>query len=151
MTDIWREWPHQWFGDYGSDSPLDPLFPTMGQWIDLNWQPHDLDRIVAYLKLTPICWLSQGDFDHACSLCGTPLPENSTWIWDGVWLWPYNLFHYVEKHSLRLPDAMVQRIRERDYLPPDEASCDLDAAEKVNSQLCDFIYQHMPPDQITPA
>jgi hypothetical protein len=39
---------------------------------------------------------------------------------DGEWLWPEGLAHYVEAHSVRLPDAVVASMERRGWLIPAE-------------------------------
>ena len=42
----------------------------------------------------------------------------AAWHWDGEWHWPTSLIHYIEKHSVRLPDRMVKHIEENKFQPP---------------------------------
>jgi hypothetical protein len=37
---------------------------------------------------------------------------------DGEWLWPQGLAHYVEHHSVRLPDEFIETMRSRCWRPP---------------------------------
>lgn len=39
---------------------------------------------------------------------------------DTVWIWPAVLEHYVRKHGVRVPDEFLQRMRDRDWVPPQE-------------------------------
>jgi len=53
-------------------------------------------------------------------VCGTPDEQMDTHdgYYDGEWLWPRGLAHYVERHSVRLPDEFVQTMRSRSWQPP---------------------------------
>jgi hypothetical protein len=103
MADSWRDWPHRWFGVYTAGSADGSRLPSREHFVDPIWAPDDLAGIVSYLRAAPICLCSQSE-ERRCRLCGEPLPEVATWRWYGQWLWPYHLFHDVEKHHLRLPD-----------------------------------------------
>jgi hypothetical protein len=37
---------------------------------------------------------------------------------DGEWLWPEGLAHYVERHSVRLPDEFIQTMRSHSWQVP---------------------------------
>src|SRR4051794_19567852 len=110
MADPWGEWPHRWFGAFCWEETHDEHFPAMSRMVDPSWRPGDLPALLRYLRDGPICWCSQSTFEP-CRLCGEPQSEQATWLWDGEWLWPFNLGHDVERHGLRLPDALVERIR----------------------------------------
>src|SRR5262245_56534732 len=38
---------------------------------------------------------------------------------DGVWLWPEGLYHYVERHSVCLPDEFIESMRSRSWRIPE--------------------------------
>lgn len=134
MADLWRDWPHCWFGFFCWEETQDDLFPSFSRLVDLGWQPADRAGLLGYLRQTPVCWATQPS--HCpCSVCGEPLAENATWRWDGEWLWPHTLAHYVERHGLRLPDALVERVRERCYIPPPPLAVALEAAWRVNNSI----------------
>ncbi|MDG1484177.1 MAG: hypothetical protein P8R54_31590 [Myxococcota bacterium] len=41
---------------------------------------------------------------------------------DGIWVWPAGLAHYVEQHSVRLPDSFIDTMAARGFqVPPDAA------------------------------
>lgn len=39
---------------------------------------------------------------------------------DGVWVWPEGLAHYVELHSVMLPEEFVSTMRSNDWLIPQQ-------------------------------
>jgi hypothetical protein len=48
---------------------------------------------------------------------------------DGDWLWPEGLAHYVEKHSVRLPDEFIECMRLRSWQPP--RAVDVESGNKL--------------------
>lgn len=51
-------------------------------------------------------------------VCGTPDWEmGDSSLHDGEWEWPDGLAHYVERHSVRLPDEFINTMRSRDWRP----------------------------------
>jgi hypothetical protein len=40
-------------------------------------------------------------------------------LFDGVWIWPEGLAHYVERHSVRLPEEFVDHMRSCSWVVPD--------------------------------
>ncbi|AWM40392.1 hypothetical protein GobsT_63900 [Gemmata obscuriglobus] len=144
MADLWRDWPHRWFGFFCWESTQDDVFPSLGRLLDASWQVADRAELLEYLRQTPVCWSTQPSY-CPCSLCGESLTDNATWRWDGEWLWPHTLAHYVERHGLRLPDALVARIRGRGHVPPQLRACDLDAAWRVNATIDEVAAGREPP------
>jgi uncharacterized protein (TIGR03067 family) len=54
-------------------------------------------------------------------VCGTPDEEmGSADLHDGEWEWPEGLAHYVEHHSVLLPDEFIETMRSRSWQPPAE-------------------------------
>ena len=52
--------------------------------------------------------------------CGTPDEEmGSIDLYDGVWVWPEGLAHYVECHSVCLPDEFIETMRARTWQIPE--------------------------------
>jgi hypothetical protein len=41
-------------------------------------------------------------------------------VGDGVWLWPQGLAHYVERHSVCLPEELVETMRSHGWQVPAE-------------------------------
>lgn len=48
---------------------------------------------------------------------------------DGVWEWPSDLAHYVERYNVELPAAFVAHMQERRWQPPELSEDDLIALE----------------------
>jgi hypothetical protein len=54
-------------------------------------------------------------------VCGTPNDQmGSVDFYDGEWQWPQGLAHYVEHHSIRLPDEFIDTMRSRSWQLPSE-------------------------------
>jgi hypothetical protein len=53
-----------------------------------------------------------------CRLCGERTGTGESM--DGEWVWPEGLAHYVEAHSVRLPEEMVTWMQEREWRVPHE-------------------------------
>jgi hypothetical protein len=115
----WFEaWPYRWYGIWKS-GPDDPAhLPTLNELTDASWSPPDLGQLAAYLRGAPIVLIAMIDCSISCELCQENLGNPGQYQSDGVWLWPSGLAHFVEKHSLRLPDSMVEHVRSVLYSPP---------------------------------
>ena len=82
-----------------------------------NWRLQQRELIAGYLRagavVTSGCGLSPCRFG-----CGG---YGSTCMSDGVWQWPEGLVHYVECHSLRLPDEFLATMEGNGWSVPCEA------------------------------
>ena len=117
VHDIVHFWPHNWYGFWrSSDHDYDDV-PTLQAVIDPSWIPDDKQRLIAYLERSPIVASSMGQ--TTCLLCSSDVSACS-FQFDGVWLWPRSLTHYVCCHSVVLPDRLIQYIRNRSYTVPKE-------------------------------
>jgi hypothetical protein len=118
---LFETWPHNWFGIWKA-AESDPFeVPVFSEVVDETWRPHDLDRLVEYLRACPVS-ITSSMRPARCTLCDYFLPEPSAQRSDGVWVWPSSLSHYVAEHHVRLPDRIVEHIRERGYGVPNLAS-----------------------------
>ena len=115
--DIMRSWPHNWYGFWKSDGYENDELPTLQSVFDLLWNPDDKDALITYLETSPVVLASTAR--TTCLSCPSEVAANS-FQFDGVWLWPRSLSHYVRFHSVVLPDRFVQRIRDRSYTAPKE-------------------------------
>lgn len=82
-----------------------------------NWRLQQRELIAGYLRggtvITSFCGQSPCRFG-----CGG---YGSTCLSDGTWQWPEGLVHYVECHSLRLPDEFVVTMEGNGWSVPCEA------------------------------
>jgi hypothetical protein len=95
-------------GYWHSDEAV--AFPGPEIFVRPNWLPAESrSRLLAYLRSAPIF---TGSWGHSfCRFdCGaSDLVMGSREYWDGAWVWPEGLAHYVESHSVCLPDEFLQR------------------------------------------
>lgn len=115
--DLLRDWEPPWFGFWRRDRTDAPGLPLLEEIVDADWRPADLGEIVSYLERSPTVLTSTFD-DEPCHLCGDAGSDPGAYKYDGQWLWPVDLGHWVERHSVRLPDELVRRIRAADHEPP---------------------------------
>lgn len=136
---LFSEWPYQWV-----DIPNDLIgqiagLPRLPEWIDETWHPDDLGGILEYIKTAPVYTYTLTPKEIPCVKCGAMLDGISMWHLDNFWLWTHTTLHYVESHSVRLPDRMVAHIRNRMYRPPSEEECDLREAERIFDQYLSIV------------
>jgi hypothetical protein len=82
-----------------------------------GWRLDERAQIVAYLRAGKVfaTWCGHS----SCRLdCGNRL-LGSTDLTDGEWLWPEGLAHYVQEHSVCLPDEFVATMLSRCWLVPE--------------------------------
>ncbi len=114
---IFASWPHRWFFVPNTTSEKTSSGYPLSAWIDPSWTPDDLARLLIYLASAPVYTYTFVS-GVKCALCGSVLEGASIMRWDGTWLWGDEDRHFVEKHSVRLPDQMVEHIRKRNYSCP---------------------------------
>jgi hypothetical protein len=98
-------------------SKHEPDYPDPQALVDPNWEPGDRDKIIAYLKggLPIAHYLGYSSCRFKCGIDEHEL--GSADLSDGEWVWPEGLFHYVEKHNVKLPDEFVARMRAKGWQP----------------------------------
>lgn len=72
--------------------------------VDLSWDPDERARVLDLLKVATAFTRWKG-FSR-CRICGD-LNGTTCDTFDGSWVWPAGLAHYVEEHRVRLPQAFV--------------------------------------------
>jgi len=97
--------------------------PSVYAVMDSEWKPYDLAKLVSYLGACRL--VSLIPTQDVCAICGFKT-DPFGWFSDGVWLWKTSLPHYVVEHEVRLPQPLVEHIRERDYQPPSSNKFHLD-------------------------
>jgi hypothetical protein len=101
-----------WFND------LAPSAYPRPQLLLGKWRARERSRVVAYLRggSTFESYRSGTFCRFACGIPSSALGRRD--LTDGVWVWPEGLAHYVETHSVRLPDRFVRHaLSERRQLP----------------------------------
>src|SRR4051812_42493979 len=87
-------WTNCWLFMPNTISPTTKGTYSPIEWIDTNWHPTDREVIIGYLTSCPVH--SYGFTPPVqCCLCGEELDSPSMWRWDGVWLWPHLLNHFI--------------------------------------------------------
>lgn len=117
-TNVIHSWPHQWYGFWRCEGHDYDELPTLKDATNSTWNPVDKEKFIAYLTHSPILISSMTTSN--CLLCAEVVPS-LCYHSDGEWLWPDSLAHYVRSHNIALPDRFVHAIRERSYIPPQEA------------------------------
>lgn len=96
-----------WFND------LAPSTYPRPQLLRGKWRARDRARVVAYLRggSTFESYRSGTSCRFACGIPSRALGRRD--LTDGVWVWPEGLAHYVEAHSVRLPERFLRHALER--------------------------------------
>lgn len=117
MVTIFTTWHHRWlfFTELQANMTTSDL-PSIVDFQDRNWEPHDRLVIVDYLTNAPELVTSSKN-KLSCIFCGEAVAGDSWVHSDGSWCWPHGLAHYVQLHSVRLPDRFVSHIRDNGYEP----------------------------------
>ncbi len=93
-----------WFEpDYGMEYPSPKGFVRPG-WIDA----HSLGVLLHYLRSAPEFGAFRGRSwcRFQCGVGHKIMGHRE--FWDGVWVWPEGLAHYVESHDVFLPDEFLK-------------------------------------------
>jgi hypothetical protein len=96
-------------------------FPHPDELVEPDWAGADTERIITYLRSGRVycsccgysfCRFTCGIDDSSMGCCE---------LGDGLWHWPEGLAHYVECHSVRLPDDFIgTMLSNRWQMPPEE-------------------------------
>jgi hypothetical protein len=113
-------WHGNWFGFWQSPPGADSTIPSVEDFIDSCWNPPDKAQLIAYLAQSPFV-VGAALGGEQCLLCSVECSVSS-FCSDGIWLWPDDLPHYVECHSVVLPDRFVEHIRGCNYIAPSEVT-----------------------------
>lgn len=121
------DWPHRWFGLWKEEGLDNPRYPSIHDFIEPELEPPpDQDRLIDYLQAAPIvCVMSQMSSPDVITGEEIDFQDSLSVRTDGVWLWYDDLPHYMRRHGVRLPDALVARIREMNYMPPELGDLEL--------------------------
>ena len=129
MSMLMEQWPHKWFGYFGINKAETPHLPLLKEAVDVNWNPPDKVKLVNYLRTAPVA-VCAGKPPIKCPLCGQEVGrDGSAHQSDNVWLWPEDLYHLVEAHSVMLPNAFAEHIRKNKYAPPKKLTIGPDDVE----------------------
>lgn len=86
--------------------------------VDSNWLANNRADIVHYLRFaSPACaYLGHSWCRFECGIADHELGDCD--LTDGTWCWPSGLVHYVEHHSIKLPDEFVSHAESFGWQPP---------------------------------
>jgi hypothetical protein len=87
---------------------LDDRWPDPRDLVDETWDERERGLVAAYLEEGLRPWACAG-YSH-CRFCGKT--NGCAEVTDGVYLWPEGLAHYVREHSVRLPDDVLEYIKQ---------------------------------------
>jgi hypothetical protein len=106
-----------WCDDGASESWIHPR-----HLVDASWESEDRNRIVGYLRSVAVVAIAMG-YSHCRFRHGQPDEETGCCeLSDGTWVWPEGLWVYVDRYKVRLPDAFVAHMKERDFIPPTDVA-----------------------------
>ena len=102
-------------------SLLDPTLPDPAWFIDEKWSEIERKRVLAYLAQGQAInhWMGYSWCRFRCSRKDVHM--GSCDLTDGTFIWPEELAHYIERHSVRLPERIVQHILSQIDFPKNEA------------------------------
>lgn len=114
----------KWFGFWQVDAENDAHLPLLETWIAPAWQPEDREELLSYIENAPLV-VASSNLKSPCLICGA-LQNSSDFRSDGDWLWPADLAHYISQHRVRIPDSMIQHIRQKAHMPPSDVNAGID-------------------------
>jgi hypothetical protein len=94
-------------GYWRNDKHLE--FPDPAESVDPDWDEADRDAVATYFLSGTFL---RGFMGYSpCRICGEH--NGASEYTDGLLVWPEGLSHYVEAHSVRPPEAVIQYALER--------------------------------------
>ena len=85
-------------------------FPDPRKLVRPGWlAPDDLVSLLHYLRAAPLHDMQLGLSWCRFSCGAADRVIGSREFWDGIWVWPEGLAHYVECHQVMLPEEFVRR------------------------------------------
>jgi hypothetical protein len=107
---------------YSEDAPS---WPDPRRFVDEKQDEENRGKVIDFLQGGAVSAVSGGI--EQCRLCGHCF-RGSMAQSDGYYCWVSPLVHYIEAHSVRLPDEFIQHVLERKpALPPPEFGTSVDA------------------------
>jgi cytosine/adenosine deaminase-related metal-dependent hydrolase len=87
--------------------PEDRRWPDVTDFVDEAWDPEERDLVARYLEhgFLHSAWMGYSP----CRLC-SKRDNGCLEVTDGTYVWPEGLAHYVEEHSVRLPERFVKHV-----------------------------------------
>jgi hypothetical protein len=94
-----------WIGSGNTELPHPQNFQ------DLNWNAIEKQMVIDYLQKGTIAIAYMG-LSWCRFECGE-LNMGASDLSDGIYCWPEGLVHYIEKHSVRLPEEFIEHIKKK--------------------------------------
>jgi hypothetical protein len=121
-TERFAQWPYRWFGFFSEDH--DSSIPPVDEFIDQDWRPSDWEQLANYVAHAPVV-LASAMLPVKCPLCDESYLDPGSYSSDGEWLWPTSLAHYVTRHYVRPPDALIEHIRKNGFKIPADITVEI--------------------------
>ena len=85
--------------------------------VDPSWEKSNRGKIIEYLKNGHVVdnYFGYSWCRFKCGIDDSSMGDAD--LTDGEWIWPEGLFHYIEKHNVKLPDEFIARMKERGWNP----------------------------------
>lgn len=112
---IAKEWKYKWYGFWGAEAHHGEVVYRVDDYIDSTCPVYIRKMVVNYLRNSPAV-ANTLPKKQKCEVCDDML-NISTYHFDGTWLWPADLPHYVENHGFCVPNALVNHILSQDGAP----------------------------------
>lgn len=97
-----------------------PEYPTAQSLVDPHWCVEERQKCAVYLNAGLTYELYRG-YSYCRFDCHKDSEEHlgDRDFTDGVWVWPEGLGHYVEIHSVRLPDEFLTHVARNNFRMPE--------------------------------
>ncbi len=124
-----------------------PRFEALGYWFNElapnhyprphalvgRWQPDRRAAVAAYLRSGTV-FERYGGLSYCRFHCGVPNRALGTYdLFDGQWIWPSGLAHYVEAHDVRLPERFVRHALRRRDAATDQRPAPMRPRQRLNT------------------
>ena len=97
------------------------------QWLVREWPGGDKEKIIRYLNSGKVYYMFDGWSD--CRFCNECVGGKE--LYDGEFVCPEELNHYVAEHDVVLPLTFIKHVRERNYnIPRPVKGFDFDSMKK---------------------
>jgi hypothetical protein len=105
----------RWLGSREIYDPSDADLPDPRLLVNSSWNPDAKQLVIDYLKggKTVIAFGGHSTCRFNCGI--PPHRMGSKELSDGLWCWPEGLAHYVEIHSVELPQEFVDHVVKRSF------------------------------------
>jgi hypothetical protein len=94
-----------------------PQYPDPGHFVDEQWNAEEKERVIAYLKSGHEMPYAYAGVSWCRFRCGYH-QLGSLELTDGKYLWPEGLYHYIEAHNVKLPQAIIDHILNNTEIKP---------------------------------